>query len=780
MKSTIISMPDKRASFFQKVDQKFVTMQIIPDANARNYNAVDFARAMFEMYQPPLKRVRIGNGQLTYRPPEYFAFDITMTVDSIRFYMTCGERWRDYMRDKALTVWDKSTLKENRIPDIDPTRAVCADVSLKNHSLYSLHVNRNDNRPLPAVINSATNIKNGDIARVQIIVVPYDRDIWIHDAVDAYRAHMNGKRLTRRELNTKTAIVYSLETVDKCFVEMTEIITEMLGMQKDLSHMYATNPMLAMYVDHNPEIGYKIQNGLRQHKIPDAAMIELRGQQKLSEASIRKMTEQIFDVTIRIACESDDATRADLIKRSIAAGFGELTHDNELISKDIGAKKTRDFVKKINQCQPSFRLNNNLLSAAEIAKLVQLPGAELQHEFATIENIPYRETHLPKEVTQGGMKIGTCRCQGQDINVFMPINNVDILCLPRVVVGGMGCGKTCGFGANLAWEAVKLNFGAVVIDPAMGQIGDELEKVLGKDQIKRIRFGRIPFCLDWRESKHGERSINRLANELIAFCEAASDEAGAQTVRFMRASAKATPSGKLSDMIELFINPAYRQKMLPTMRDAEQITWHEYDHMSQGAQAKIAAPVLNRLDVIMGDDYLSDCMKTDNGIDFVELLEKPGRVIVVDIPKGDLGAEGVDVIAALIATKLDLAMVLRKSRHPVFVIQDEPHQYMKSVKTWKSIAVESRKWRFAYTWMFHSTEQLPRELVKIIKSASPHYHLYTSSKETYKEFMEEISPFTLEEAMKTPYFSAINVIRADGKTVTPFLARMTPPPTKSR
>lgn len=65
---------------------------------------------------------------------------------------------------------------------------------------------------------------------------------------------------------------------------------------------------------------------------------------------------------------------------------------------------------------------------------------------------------------------------------------------------------------------------------------------------------------------------------------------------------------------------------------------------------------------------------------------------------------------------------------------------------------------------------------EIIKSAGPHYHLYTSSKRTYRDLAEESVPFTLEEAMKTPRYQAINVLRSGGVTVPPFMAKMTPPP----
>lgn len=80
-----------------------------------------------------------------------------------------------------------------------------------------------------------------------------------------------------------------------------------------------------------------------------------------------------------------------------------------------------------------------------------------------------------------------------------------------------------------------------------------------------------------------------------------------------------------------------------------------------------------------------------------------------------------------------------------------------------------------YAW-----EQIPRDVADIIQAAGPHYHLYSSSKATYQALAEEISPFVMEEAMRTPRHWAINVIRAGGGVVTPFLARIAKPPSMER
>src|SRR5699024_3077642 len=96
-------------------------------------------------------------------------------------------------------------------------------------------------------------------------------------------------------------------------------------------------------------------------------------------------------------------------------------------------------------------------------------------------------------------------------------NNHDELCLPHAVVGGMGSGKTKGFGANWMAESVKNGFGALAIDPAKGEIGDEVQTALPSDKFERIRLGEVPISLDWCEVKHSSRAKNRLANTIIGF-----------------------------------------------------------------------------------------------------------------------------------------------------------------------------------------------------------------------------------------------------------------------
>ncbi|GEO26203.1 hypothetical protein AAC03nite_19880 [Alicyclobacillus acidoterrestris] len=115
---------------------------------------------------------------------------------------------------------------------------------------------------------------------------------------------------------------------------------------------------------------------------------------------------------------------------------------------------------------------------------------------------------------------------------------------------------------------------------------------------------------------------------------------------------------------------------------------------------------------------------------------------------------------------------------PAFVIADEPHQFKSCAPRWERMTVESRKWRIGLIFMFHLWDQVPKTLTNSIKAAGAHFTIYTTSKQILKDLAEEIDPFTMEEALKTPRHYAINVIRAGGETITPFMAQMSAPPSK--
>ncbi|WP_134682584.1 type IV secretory system conjugative DNA transfer family protein [Brevibacillus migulae] len=505
---------------------------------------------------------------------------------------------------------------------------------------------------------------------------------------------------------------------------------------------------------------------------------------EISDATDKKLSQAGFDFTLRLVVRSEDVRRQLRIMRGLIVAFKQLDHDNELVGKKVPKYRVNHWIRKMKDRKidtPFLFGRRNLVSGEEAGHFFKLPQHSLQEDYPIIDTINHPEVDLPKEVTKSGLFLGTATFKGEKIPVYKPTKNWDLLCLPDVVIGPMGCGKTEGYAANAIVEMVKAGYGGIVIDPAKGQIGDQVEKVLPPEKVMRIRLGEKPIGLDWREVLHAERAKQQLAGIIMGVFQDINEDAP-ETERHIKAAVYGMQTGRLQEILEIFEDDAHREKIIRQMPDGmHKTTLIEFGKESPAMRRKILRPIYNRLDCVLGDAYLEECMRTRAGLDFVELF-KMRKAIIIDVPVKKLGAAAVDLLVNILCTKADAAMTLRPDNDddpdmfPFLFLMDEPHQYLRAKKIWKGAAVTSRKWRIKYTWMFHSFEQLPADLVEIIKSAGPNYHLYASSKETYNKLKEEIVPFKPEQAIKLPRFHAINIIRSDSGMLRPFIAKMALPP----
>src|SRR5690606_3974481 len=114
-------------------------------------------------------------------------------------------------------------------------------------------------------------------------------------------------------------------------------------------------------------------------------------------------------------------------------------------------------------------------------------------EYKAVKSIAMREQELPDILTQGKrIIIGTVTHKGKTAEVGWPILDHDELCLPRVITGGMGSGKSTAV-ANFSLGALKAGYSVFVHDVADGRMCDEVRDGLPEgfpnDHIIDLDFG---------------------------------------------------------------------------------------------------------------------------------------------------------------------------------------------------------------------------------------------------------------------------------------------------
>jgi hypothetical protein len=715
--------------------------RIIPDQRIENKNVEQMVKTM-NIYKNPLQR---WNGRGFNRAP-FVSWEVMVGKDATTFHVAIPDEMESIVKKGMETSWPQSEIKLDADPFLGIKPNAVSRVELKHHSMFAIRVDRRENGFLHSVLETIKIMDPDDRVFIQVLCTPASLD-WYTGSADAYRKfmkdgkmpkkiHIDGKELAREGVKVATMGVLGI-------IDTMVILT-----------------------------------GGKPEKInlddSDRAMMMKDG--GLRPETTKKTRSDAFDVTIRVAIQSKN--HQDIMKM-IGASFREFDGDNQFIHYPLDASNM--VTGWMRNRKAGIKVAKDYLSTPELARIIQMPSSSMSKKWG-IESIDNLETPVSKGITSGGIKIGTHTQKGVAQDVFMPVDDWDELCLPRIAVGGMGQGKTKGFGANWLYQSVQNGFGGLAIDPAKGEIGDELQTVLDESQIYRINIAKNPICLDWCETEHSPMARNRLANTMISFFNSNGDDAGVQTQRYIRACVMGMRGSKLGEIVQMMNDMDYLQTCVDLMPDGfHKGTLQELIAYGEGRRMQILSPILNRLDMILGDTFLAQCMESDVSLDMVDIL-KMKKAVIIDVPKKDVGPEGVDIIVNILSTKIDLAMTLRSEEEqtPFFILFDEPHQYMKSHHTWKSACVESRKWRVGYIWMFHEWTQIDDKLRKIVRSALPHYHIYPSSKATYNDLKEELKPFDLDDCMKLKRWTAINILRTGGSTVTPFVAQMTPPPSKQR
>lgn len=717
-----------------------IHFEIIPDNDINNLQVEGIAKS-FSSYSSLLSRWDSNSKRFKRHP--FISFETILKPEGTRFILTAKKENSDLALKAIESAFPKATIRETEDPFKTAPIAVY-ELLYANHYFLSLRVDKRSISLLSAVLDATLMLSDGEEIYLQSLGIPAGND-WYIGAVEAYKQFKSGSLPRKIRLDKEYLGKTALHLTTKAVTGVVNTLVELTGGKGE------------------------------EYNLDQAERAQILRDGSLRNETIHKARGEAFDVTIRIGIVTKSKQRAKDLSHMVYSAFRALDGDNYLTSKSINPEKGYKLQKSRKS---GFKSQRDYMSTLEISRLFMMPSKPLQDKYK-INAVSSLEVRLPKRLLEGGLYTGDYVYKGEEIPVYFPITDYDELCLPRVVIGGMGSGKTKGYGANLMYEAVRNGFGALCIDPAKGEIGEELEKVLKPDQIIRIKIGEQPISLDWREAYHSKKAKGRLANTILSFFANSTEEAGAQTSRYIRASVMAMRGGNLSEILEILENEKRREEAINELSEGiHKTTLRDLADHSPGRRRQILEPILNRFDTILGDEFLAECFNSEKGLDLVELMSQK-KAIVIDVPKSVVGTEGVEIIGSLLATKIDLAMTLRKeeNQHPFFIIADEPHQYSKSSRIWKSASVESRKWRIGYVWLFHEWKQIEPDLRDIIKSALPHYYLYSSSAKTYKELSQEIAPLAVEDALKTKRYHSINRIRSGGDYIEPHILRMSKPPT---
>ncbi|APF25073.1 ATP-binding protein [Clostridium sporogenes] len=724
-------------------------IEVIPDININNSKLSSFLTNIHS-YKNLFNRINLKEKKIAHQ--DKIIYEILLTKENISFYYIIPDSLKELVKNELNVCYPKATfkfknthrtykeegilnfVKEDHMIDVH----VADELELDQHSFLSLKTDLRSEYPLNSLLETSKILRDDEKVLMQYILVPEDPSLNL-DFEEAIKEFNTGKKIkSKYKLDKERIIKGGLKLAYECVAEVM-----------DLASLFFTNEEFERIDLDELDNNVLVRNGLSQ-------------QTKDKTSSV------YYDTSIRIATNSE---RSELILKLFKRGFNLLEGDNKFVTRKL---KQNELIEAIKQRKPIDKINMDALSTKELAQLMQLPTKHYQQEYK-IKNIDTREISIPHVFTSKGLQIGHTKYKGNKIPLFFPLNDLDSLCQCWISIGKMGSGKTtCG--QNTAIQLLQNRISVFAIDVADGDLINNIEKGLPKDfnKIIDLDFGDInnPISLTWSECANGDKHVetklaSQLKNFLNKLAKSDNQKLSSRMERFLGAAAKAVfknPTANLYDVILCLTDREYRDNLIVTNNINGRLKWTleqlNDDGNETGTKQNYVSGIMDRLESLLDNEFAANCLlqEANLDIDFRKWADE-GYFVGIRIPKDTLLDDTTDLLVTYIVSKLWLAILTRSNipkeqRKPCILILDEPHQFPTVLTELHSIIREMRKWRFGIFILAHEFGDF-KNMKTLLKSAGTNYFIYQTSKETYKELLEELQPFTLEEMINTKWRHAI-------------------------
>ena len=789
--------------FFKISEYDRVTYKVVPHREISNKENTTIARAVQELYGPPLNRIKLNikNVQVTYRLPEKFSFDIYFTPESTNFYISFPAHREQFMLTKISSVWEHATILKATNEEVkslnhfEIAKTVAATVKYSKHNIFSFNTEKDNLHPLNSMFSVHNDLKEGDKCRVNICVEPINRFSWQTEADHYFKELNKGQMPSRNSLDKETALKYFVRVNDWVFTAFTKFMEEIMDIF-DLSKFFTNeNSILAEKID-------KLANSI------DKQAQELKYSGGVSTHTRHKLTAPACNTDITVFSQSNDRERGLTNLRTIAVSYNDLNGDNEFKYKILSESKAKQKIDELQHNKnKKWGIDRCVCSDTEVAKLIQLPQITLQVNFPTVEKVDTIEINIPEALTDpSGVQIGESVYRGKVYPIYLSPKR-DNITLPFIIPGLQGMGKTSLL-ESLAREFVvkrgetviliddikKCEMSTNVLNHLPRDFPEDKIVILNFDDLNRIiplSYNEIYKCT--KGKRVPIRKLRRIAGQVgeqlvflinTAFTNDKSQELTIKMLDYLKFGSNvifSLQNKTIKDLYDILRDHRKRAAFLKEVVDLGIYTededtimvLKELDETNNkgivtGTRLNEVKGVLDRLNGLLTNNTLSDCLTVppNDSIDFIKWTEEGGYLILIRLPEHAFSKREKDVIMTMLMSKIWLSTLVKGEfidKPKIFhVISDEIHQHPQAVRTLEHIK-EARKFGCHYIFSTHDIESF-NEALDYIRSAGCHYFLFKTTDKNYKLLRNDLAPYNYETlSQETKQYHALCSLICDAQ-----------------
>jgi hypothetical protein len=352
-----------------------------------------------------------------------------------------------------------------------------------------------------------------------------------------------------------------------------------------------------------------------------------------------------------------------------------------------------------------------LLTSPELSALVHLPTQETIKKGYPVETAKGRRP-APAFLTsteQEGIVLGETSYRGKKENVLLTHKERVHHCH---IIGTQGSGKSTLI-ANCVLQDIAQHTGACIIDPHGDLIDRQIVPKIPSHLLEKvIYFDPLysPLALNILEARHEEeRTV--IADDVVSIFKRLSDNWGVQMDEILSFGVSAILSsgegGHLGTLYRFLTDDGFRQNYLKSVEDEFVVeTWkNRFPKLPETA----IAPVLRRLTRFLRDPVLRKIVSNKiSSIDFRQVMDE-GKVLLVKLPLGKIGADNASMLGGLIISRLHAAALTREDipeekRRPFYLFADEFQNFI--CKSVEESIYGTRKFNLGLVLAHHTLQQL--------------------------------------------------------------------------
>ena len=791
------SITNKLKNFYiNDIPENYITYSITPTINTNNTEVISLANAISTLYKPP--RERIGNFDIksktlfTMKHNKKCFWDIVLSKKKTQFFFTVHEDDIDLLVNKAKVVWSGCNIKQDTINDRPLPYVECCEMVLKTFNFKSLSTDMTSQYPLTNMMGLTRSLNDDEYIRINIAIEPTSRLNWISQAKEETKRFNNGEILNN-DIGLK----------DKAFKTFTKGFSSVLDLYIQMK-MITIEAMFGLFLNTDIDTSKKKEDKTstskkhKRYELDDEDMIDFIS---CRSSSNYKSTASVYKTRISIISYSNNPDRAKIGMLATANAYKDLTQDNELIIRPIENALKYDYINAVltNTIKTSKICT---LCDKELCKFIQLPQKTLQQEYR-MDVIDTRESEIPQELQGGDVRI--CEVEENSKNkktVATFPTSTNLLARKTVILGGENSGKTTQL-RRLSKEFYKSKITNFVIDhQENGKMTEDISSVISDgDKIIYDVYNEMPPLAFTEISKRITEDMdgmtrldyaNMIAKQVELFVNSITDDntgnLTANMKRFLHSACMVTfirPKATINDAFEVLRNYQKRNEALRYARysnlfdedddilfDLEEL--HKRSEKASdrgkiiGTREDLIVGITNRINILKQNPRIKAMLKKEyDENDDIDKYIQSGKSIFVKIPQNKFPDDDTrDMLAVFYFSRLWLTVQIRdenKDSKLCHVVLDEIKALPTLASFMEKHLTEFRRHRIALTITAHGLAQFGKLLKQLKDSGANFIILPPTEKNNIELLKEEISPFTVEEALDLKPFHGLCVINYGNK-----------------